>query len=474
MKQFHSSLLFGLLFCLLGKLQVQGCDLPNLTDYAYPSDRQQPLLEDSIPAFTALATTLGGYCAYNLAKRIKRHLPRCCRSSDLLDDAPQQDGTLEQKHEPTPEQNPAAPIAGTGKIVAQQQILLDIHETIKLLPLPEPLATQDGDEAYGYMEAHVLPDDSRIAAIGDLHGDKVSLDTDLKNMRQGQGLIDDKNTLAPQTHLLFTGDLTDRGQAGTEVWRTIMQLIKTNRDCVHVIRGNHEAKDMAKAFGFYKELQVQFGAGADQVMDAFEELFKHLPFLKILGMKNPQTNKIEYTMYLHGGLEKRLTPQIKQLLAQATKEGHARIPFTAQCFKTKTLKTCLCALHWGDFCAAIHQRPFEAVSDRAPGQGVFVHNKAFVTQYLRQFDTDSFSVTGLVRGHQHIAGGVAQLNDQQIAGNSFTPLTHMQHYPIQQGSVFSLTSSPGGLGMPCREDAFAVVENTPQGPQLTPYIWQRY
>jgi calcineurin-like phosphoesterase family protein len=354
---------------------------------------------------------------------------------------------------PMPEQNPQTPLEDTQKTPDLKTMLQEIQETIDQLP---DLKTR------GYLEAHIL-DEGKLASIGDLHGDFQSLNIDLQNMQQLQ--------LDPHTHFIFTGDFTDRGSRGLAIWRTIMHMIKLNPGHIHVIRGNHEARDMAQAFGFYKELQTKFGNDAEIVMNAFDELFKRLPSAKIFGMVDPQTQKIRYSMYFHGGIEDRLTEHFKKLLDQVetSHDRHAIIPFTDQEIKK------YCALQWGDFCATLHPEPQTHCSSRVtPGNSIFVHNKSYARRYLQQFDTSRHTVDCIVRGHQHEAGGVVQLKEKQLAGNSFTPMIHMQPCFIEQGEVFTLTSSPGGIGQGCKEDAFAIVENTQQGLQLTPYIWSRF
>lgn len=389
-------------------------------------------------AFTTLAI-IAAYYMYKGTKKIIANF--AAPQYDILELIPMQ------------EQNPKTPLEDMQETPDVHAMLQEIQETIDQLP---DLKTR------GYLEAHIL-DEGKLASIGDLHGDFQSLTIDLQNIQQLQ--------LDTHTHFIFTGDFTDRGIGGLAIWRTIIHLIKLNPGHIHVIQGNHEAKDMAQAFGFYKELQIKFGNDADTVMNAFDELFKRLPSAKIFGMVDPQTQKIHYSMYFHGGIEDRLTEHFKKLLDQVetSHDRHAIIPFTDQEIKK------YCALQWGDFCATLHPEPQTHCSSRVtPGNSIFVHNKSYARRYLQQFDTSRHTVDCIVRGHQHEAGGVVQLKEKQLAGNSFTPMIHLQPCLVEQGEVFTLTSSPGGIGQGCKEDAFAIVENTQQGLQLTPYIWSRF
>jgi calcineurin-like phosphoesterase family protein len=410
--------------------------LPSATDQSLQEIRT--FLRTNTTALAAL-TAIGAYYIYKGAKKFMSYRQQPADSSlELI---------------PMPEQNPQTPLEDMNAVPDLQAMLQEIQKTIASLP---DLKTR------GYLEAHIL-DKGKLVAIGDLHGDFHSLNVDIENIQRLQ--------LDPHTHFIFMGDFTDRGISGLAIWRTIMHLIELNPGHVHVIRGNHEAKDMAQTFGFYKELKTKFGSNADTVMNAFKDLFDHLPSAKIFGMIDQETQKIHYSMCFHGGIENRLTEHFKKLLDQveSSHDRHAIVPFTDQEIKK------YCALQWGDFCATHYTEPQTICSNRVtPGNSIFVYNKPYARRYLHQFDTSMRSIDCIVRGHQHEPGGIVQLNEQQTQGNCFTPMPPMKPCIIAQGEVFTLTSSPGGVGATCKEDAFAVIENTAKGLQLIPYIWQRY
>lgn len=84
----------------------------------------------------------------------------------------------------------------------------------------------------------------RIVAVGDLHGD---YDQYLKVMRSA-GLMDKRGRWAGgHTHLVQTGDVTDRGPDSRKIIKSLQKLARSARKkggYVHLLIGNHEAMDM--------------------------------------------------------------------------------------------------------------------------------------------------------------------------------------------------------------------------------------
>lgn len=84
----------------------------------------------------------------------------------------------------------------------------------------------------------------RIIAIGDVHGDYDQL----RRLLQSAGVIDeDGHWIAGETHLVFTGDLVDRGPNSAKVLDLVMDIEDQAADeggMVHVLLGNHEAMNL--------------------------------------------------------------------------------------------------------------------------------------------------------------------------------------------------------------------------------------
>ena len=95
-----------------------------------------------------------------------------------------------------------------------------------------------------YAEKWHFPDVERIVAVGDVHGAYDGLIATL----QGAGVIDDKLAWSGgKTHLVFTGDLLDRGAKSRDVMDLVMRPEKEAlRDGgrVHLVLGNHEVMNL--------------------------------------------------------------------------------------------------------------------------------------------------------------------------------------------------------------------------------------
>lgn len=127
-----------------------------------------------------------------------------------------------------------------------------------------------------------LPDaeDAHITVCGDTHGQFY----DVCNIFALNGLPSETNPY------LFNGDFVDRGSFSFEVVMTLfaMKLVYPNH--VHLLRGNHESKNMNKMYGFEGEVKHKYD---DTVMQLFTEVFNWLPLSACIE---------ERVLVVHGGL----------------------------------------------------------------------------------------------------------------------------------------------------------------------------
>ena len=90
-----------------------------------------------------------------------------------------------------------------------------------------------------------MPDRPRLYAVGDVHGDVERL----LALLRGVGLVgDDGGWRGGDSALVFTGDLTDRGNSGMEVVRLVMRLQEESKGAVESLMGNHDALILARAY----------------------------------------------------------------------------------------------------------------------------------------------------------------------------------------------------------------------------------
>lgn len=121
---------------------------------------------------------------------------------------------------------------------------------------------------------------SSITVCGDTHGQFY----DVCHIFRINGMPSKTNPY------LFNGDFVDRGSFSFEVVMTLFAMKLVYPDSVHLLRGNHESKNMNKIYGFEGEVKHKYD---ETVMQLFTEVFNWLPLAAVIHDK---------VLVLHGGL----------------------------------------------------------------------------------------------------------------------------------------------------------------------------
>lgn len=136
----------------------------------------------------------------------------------------------------------------------------------------------------------------RVAApvnvCGDLHGQI----TDLVEILKAGGL-------PPTSRYLFLGDYVDRGKYGSEVITVLLGFKALFPDRVYLLRGNHEADNVCRIYGFFDEVKRRFSV---KLFKEFTDVFNCLPISALIE---------DIALCMHGGLspELRDVRQIEQI-----------------------------------------------------------------------------------------------------------------------------------------------------------------
>ena len=108
-------------------------------------------------------------------------------------------------------------------------------------------------------EPIVLRLKSPVIVVGDLHGHLLDLFRVLRRFG-----------LPPSARYLFLGDIVDRGEFSTETIILVLLLKVLYPEHVHVIRGNHEFREISETHGFFDEVsKVYPTAMFDKFLDCF-------------------------------------------------------------------------------------------------------------------------------------------------------------------------------------------------------------
>jgi hypothetical protein len=159
---------------------------------------------------------------------------------------------------------------------------------------------------------------NEVIAIGDVHGDLSSLVTILEDRK----LIDaDANWAGGGKHLVFMGDLLDRGAHSREVMEWIIQLEKqaeASGGRVHALLGNHEmmvlsgdvryaTKTDERSYAFLagdpqnKKLAKKLGINASK--SAIVSAMRHTAPYRDWMLNRNTIIKINQTIFVHAGVD---------------------------------------------------------------------------------------------------------------------------------------------------------------------------
>ena len=97
-------------------------------------------------------------------------------------------------------------------------------------------------------ESNVQPVSSPVTVCGDVHG---QFDDLLELFRTGGEI--------PSTNYIFMGDFVDRGHNSVETFELLLCLKAKYPDCITLLRGNHESRQITQVYGFYEECVRKYG-----------------------------------------------------------------------------------------------------------------------------------------------------------------------------------------------------------------------
>jgi hypothetical protein len=97
-------------------------------------------------------------------------------------------------------------------------------------------------------EANVQLVRAPVTICGDIHGQFYDL---LELFKTGGDI--------PGTNYVFMGDFVDRGHNSVETFQLLLCYKAKYPDCITLLRGNHESRQITQVYGFYEECVRKYG-----------------------------------------------------------------------------------------------------------------------------------------------------------------------------------------------------------------------
>ena len=331
--------------------------------------------------------------------------------------------------------------------------------------------------AYG----KIINRSQKIIIIGDIHGSRKSLLSNLLRL-YSKGIFDESGYLDPHYYLVFTGDYTDRSEHGGEVWHMLATLKIKNPEQVFILKGNHETMELAKSKDFYKDwtaiTQTMSSAARENLL---YNLFTSLPHAALFGAEPQGKNPLDPYHFLiccHGGIDDQIS--FNGTMIDTIKAHETELPYKLISNNISFNLQEDSGLLWSDFMANKTNTMAPSTIPSRRGGLTRSYNYAATAQYMEDQShrnpEGSHIVDAIIRGHQHIPGGIVKLAKTQVASEDWLPLESEKTVPVEPKSVYTCTSSPEALGpWGCYEDSFAVIEWSDADKQwtITPYIQKR-
>lgn len=217
------------------------------------------------------------------------------------------------------------------------------------------------------LDSNIISVQSPLIVVGDIHGQFVDM---LEMFEKGGGI--------PDNNFLFLGDLVDRGRNSIGVFCLALSYKIRYPDRVHILRGNHESRQLNQNYGFYDECKRTYNRNVWQMIT---EVFDFLPLAAMID---------DRVFCVHGGISEtaRTFDQIRVI--DRKKEVPIEGPFSD--------------LLWSDPSSSAGSG-FEK-SDR--GAGV-LYGPDMVAEFLHKNKAEY-----IVRSHQLVLNGYEELFDKMV------------------------------------------------------------
>ena len=162
-----------------------------------------------------------------------------------------------------------------------------------------PMTTKERFQDASFSEKVELVPGSKIIVVGDIHSDIHSF-VEIVDGLFDRGIILEDLTISRGYHLIFLGDIVDRGFFGLGILHIVFRMKNRNIQSVHILNGNHEDISMYRHYGFNDELQSQLADPDDR--NLVHELLTYLPTALLVNLDE------QWFQFNHAGISQGYHP----------------------------------------------------------------------------------------------------------------------------------------------------------------------
>jgi predicted phosphodiesterase len=342
-----------------------------------------------------------------------------------------------------------------------QYYLLEHIRTLKFIPqimfqphIPKQviseyvrtLATRFTSYTNLFLQARIISPLSKILVIGDLHGNANTLRHILQCFYTRK-FINKDGKLAPNTIVICTGDINDRGPRGPEIWRVLLGLKLRNPNNIFILRGNHETLELSFCSDFFRQMQECTQFDAELLTLFLKDLYSKLPSGLLIGIapqprKDPYNSPYRFLFFCHGGIEPRIN--LKYFLQKIVKDHkNTALEHFEMDFSLDEQKPC--GFLWTDFRSNRTAEEPALVTRSERGPSIFLYNTHaimdFFDEHASAYPAHPYILDSIIRGHQHIFGIGRLKKVSSSETNDWDMLHNMVPEIIPPASVYTCIAS---------------------------------
>ncbi len=285
----------------------------------------------------------------------------------------------------------------------------------------------------------ILPQKTRIAIIGDIHGDMDTVEGIFYSLRN-EIFIDDFMNVNDDARIIFLGDYMDRGDFNLQTLSSALLLAVKNPEKVFLLKGNHESDidENSEIIDEIKEIEKN-KITRDTLMCNAIKACELMSAGMFLGFKNqPQT---PFYFLAHGGPDIRYdysdflnihdenlcfwmltnddilkTFKTRNLLEKISQfiKANAEIH---ESLKSHLRESLYFGFLWNDVIDFNCRIPI--INNPQRGESCISLNSGFIKYFLETFTNENVKIVGVIRGHQHnIAKKIGPVSDDKIPSPS--------------------------------------------------------